>query len=134
MIEHDADRLARKFKRLSTVDGVQRVVSPALFEAAEEALRLVKRRNYGFVDRSRKLRKSIRLEQARDFLGRYTTSVQLVAATAYAFWVEWKKRTIDKRPGPPYYLTRAWQLKARRMARRAGELVGVELARELRRR
>ena len=133
MIRHDADRLARKFKRLSTRDGVQRVVSPALFEAAEEAFRLAKRRNWGFTDRTGRLRRSIRLEQARDFRGRFTTSVQLVARTPYAFWVEWKQRTRDRRPGPPYAIVRAWRLKARRTARRAARLVGVNLRREFRR-
>ena len=119
MIRHDAYRAAARFRRLGQSDElVQRIVSPALMEAADEAFKIARRNRFGFVNRTGRLRRSLRIEQARDARGRFATSIQLVASTPYAAFVEFKARSRDRRPGPPYWLARAFRLARNRIRRR----------------
>lgn len=119
MVTHDAYRVAARLRQLAGSDElVQRIVSPALHDAMQEAYGIALRSNFGFVNRTHRLRRSLRIEQARDVRGRYSVSVQLVASTPYAAYVEYKRRTRDKRAGPPYWLERAFHLAESRMRAR----------------
>ena len=107
----------RTLRRLRGTD-LQRITSETLISGAEEVVKTARRRNWGFTDRTGRLRRSLRVEQARNVRGRFTQGVQLVARTPYAYWVEWKRRTRDRRPGPPYWLNRAIIVAQRRVRRK----------------
>ena len=129
MIRHDAHRLAAKFKRMRTRNGLQRITTAPLLDGAEDVLRFVKRRNYGFKNRTGRLRRSMRIEQARDRRGRYATGYQIVMRAPYAAFVEFVKRTLDKREGPPYVLG---SKKVRALLRRVGRKVVRDMRTNLR--
>ena len=119
--------------KLARMQNVQRIASPAVRDALSEAEKTAKRSGFGFVNRTGRLRGSLRIEQARDVRGRYATAWQLVAGTPYAAYVEWKRRTRDRRPGPPYWLHRAVMLARRRIERRLTRNMKRELGKEARR-
>ncbi len=108
-------KLRKKYRGMANV---ARLASPAVKDSLGEALKTAKRRNFGFKDRTRRLRQSLRVEQARDVRGRFATAYQLVANRRYAGYVELKPRTKDRRPGPPYWLARAVALARGRIERR----------------
>ena len=112
--------------------GLQRITSETLIAGAEEVVKTARRRNWGFTDRTGRLRRSLRIEQARDVRGRFRRGLQLTAKTPYAYWVEWKKRTRDRRPGPPYWLNRALFVARRRVRRKMREAARQALVREWR--
>ena len=88
--------LNRKFRVLQGTR-LQRITSETVTAGAEEVLRVARRNNFGFINRTGRLRRSLRIEQARDVRGRFASGVHLVARTPYAFWVEFKRRTRDRR-------------------------------------
>ena len=107
-------RLART---LQAMEDNQRITSPAARRTVRRAWKIARRRGYGFRDRTGLLRRSLRIEQARDRKGRFETGWQLVASTRYAAFVEFRRRTRDRRPGPPYWLGRAFAQVRKRMPR-----------------
>ena len=113
---------------------IQRIASQTVTEGIEEVYRTARRAGFGFVNRTGRLRRSLRIEQARDVRGRFATGKQLTARTPYAYWVEWKRRTRDRRPGPPYWLSRALQVARRKVARRMRRTARQGIEREWRRR
>ena len=115
----------RLIRTLQGMDDNQRITSPAARKTVMRAWRVARRRGYGFRDRTGLLRRSLRVEQARDRRGRFQTGWQLVASTRYAAFVEYRQRTRDLRPGPPYWLNRAFGQVRSRLPR--------ELAQEVRR-
>ena len=124
--------LNRKFRVLRGT-GLQRITSETVTEGAEEVLRVARRNRFGFTNRTGRLRRSLRIEQARDERGRFKSGVQLIAKTPYAYWVEFKRRTKDRRPGPPYWLGRALRIARRRAERRMRDTAAREITREWRR-
>ena len=100
-------RLARKLQRMKDV---RRISGPAVERAIKPVWRIARRRGFGFRDRTGLLRRSLRIERARTRIGRFAVGWQLVASTKYAHWVEYRRRTRDRRPGPPYWLHRAMQV------------------------
>ena len=106
-------RLARKLQRMKDI---QRIHGPAVERAIKPVWRVARRRGFGFRDRTGLLRRSLRIERARTRIGRFAVGWQLVASTKYARFVEFRQRTRDRRPGPPYWLNRALGI-ARRKAR-----------------
>ena len=117
------------FRRLSGRP-LQRIQSESMTDAIGLAYRYARRNNVGFVNRKGWLRASLRIEQSRDRLGRFATAVQLVAGTYYARWVEHKPRTIDQRPGPPYWFGFVGRRVRDRVIRRTGRLIARNVQRE----
>ena len=112
----DAKRMELAFRYMART-GVQRVARNVAKDVADEGLKLAKRPGLGFVDRTGRLRASVRLEQARDVRGRFRSGYALVARTAYAGYVEYRRRTRDRRRGPPYFIGEVMR-RLRRLARR----------------
>lgn len=128
-----ADELSDKLNKMYSRRGLNRIAAGPVRDSLRLAYFQANTRNWGFTDRTGDLRASLRMEQARDVAGRFATAWALVAATPYARFVEWKARTIDGRPGPPYWLNRAIELKRALIERRLAEGVETTLAKEARR-
>ena len=126
--------LRTKLRRMYSRRGLNRITSEPLENAIDIAHKQASRRNWGFTDRTHALRASLEVEQVRDERGRYQTGVQLVASTPYARFVEWKRRSRDRRPGPPYWLNRAFALAQRRMMREIRRELTRNIGREARKR
>lgn len=123
--------LVRKMQRMQNV---RRIASPAGKVAVNRAWKIARRNNFGFRNRTGLLRRTLRIEQARTPRGRFATAWQLVAGTSYAAFVEFKRRTRDRRPGPPYWINRAFRIARRRMQRDLARRLEKDIAREARRR
>lgn len=125
--------MSRKLRQLGSRRGANRIASPIAEAAVVEAYKVAKRRNFGFTDRTGRLRRSLRVEQARTSEGRYASGWQLVAAAPYARFVEFRRRTRDRRKGPPYWIGRAFELARRRMTRAGAQAGRTAVVREARR-
>lgn len=89
--------------------GATTLLSPAVAASRAGAIKakgLAERLDYGFTDRTGKLRASVRILQVRDAGGRFGSGFTLESDVFYAPFVEFKPRTIDKRLGPPYWFGR----------------------------
>ena len=123
------DRLNKRLRRLET-RGTQRIARDVNNAVIDEVEKTARRSNFGFVDRTGRLRASLRREQSRDARGRFVSGVALVARAPYARYVEFKRRTRDRRPGPPYWLGEAVRRAMSRVERRATSKARSALARE----
>lgn len=127
----DLERINRSIRYFERT-GTQRIAEDVADEVLGEVEQLARRRGFGFIDRTGRLRRSLRIEQSRDVRGRFTFGKALVAKTPYAAYVERRKRTRDKRRGPPYWLGEAVRrvlARANQKVKQAGER---SLAREVR--
>ena len=75
----------------------KRIATAAARAGAQKAFELASRRGFGFDDRTGRLRSSLTIEQARDSRGRFTAGFELVSRVRYAPYVEFKRRTRDRR-------------------------------------
>ena len=114
----DARKLERSLRYMER-KGTQRIAENVAQDLAEEAFKIADDPTVGFVNRTGRLRASLRIEQARDVRGRFKSGKALVASTPYAAWVEFRARTIDKRRGPPYWFGEVMRRLRRRAQRRA---------------
>ena len=91
------------YERFDGEDVQQRLATPAIEAGAELFLREAKKPTVGFKNRTHKLRNSLRVITGRGGGGRFISALEVTAQTPYAAFVEHKRRTIDKRRGPPYW-------------------------------
>ena len=110
------------------------VVSAPVKAALTEVKREAERRGFGFTDRTGRLRRSLRMEQNRDARGRYQTGWTMVTRVPYAVFVELKRRTRDRRPGPPYWLAPATRRALARVRRTLRREISRGIAKVARRR
>lgn len=125
--------LVRKFDRMGSRSRLSRMAARPLAEAARVALRVARRRGFGFTDRSGRLRQSIGLVRTQVAEGRHVTTARLVATAPYARYVEWRPRTRDARPGPPFLLHRAMRIARQRVVRTLHRELRESIEREARR-
>ena len=110
--------LGREFRTLATED---RITRPTLERGAEDFVRRILRPNWGFTDRTKRLRLSVNHFTQRE--GGNVTSLIITAGARnergqeYGGFVERKRRTRDGRPGPPYWFGRAWRNAQKQVAR-----------------
>lgn len=97
---------AKELRRTLSGANVHGVVVAASRAGAIKAKGLAERPGFGFTDRTGRLRRSVRIEQARDQRGRFTAAFRLTSNVYYAPFVEHKRRTRDRRRGPPYWYGR----------------------------
>ena len=114
-------------RRLARLRDPAKLVGPTARKALRSTQKRATRRGFGFADRTGKLRRSTRIVQER--LGRYRTAWKLVSDADYAINVETAKRTRDGRPGPPFWMGRAWRATARRLPRTIAAGVAKVIAR-----
>ena len=105
-------------------------VRAALMEVEREA----EKPGRGFKDRTGRLRRSLRIRQLRQARGRWTTGWELVSLVRYAVFVEHRRRTRDRRPGPPYWLEPAVRRALTRVRRTLRRDVRRGIAKSTRRR
>ena len=114
-LDYDVEFIKRRLRLVVQHDAV---VSHPTKRALEVVKREAEVHDFGFTDRTRRLRRSLLLKQRRDQRGRFVHGWQLLTHVPYAVFVEYRQRTRDKRPGPPYWLARAAERARKRMVRR----------------
>ena len=127
--------LARKFRRMA-FQSSKRITTPSLERGAEDFIKLILRPNWGFTDRTKKLRLSVDHEPLRE--GGKQVGLRVVAGRdavndrgqRYAGFVERRQRTRDSRPGPPYWFGRAWRIVQKRVARKVNREVTRRVAQQ----
>lgn len=131
--------LVRKFRRMAA-QSKRTITTPSLERGADMFINLVRRPNWGFFDRTHRLRQSVKVERLRE--DGKLVGVSVIAGDSianargeeYAGFVERKPRTVDSRPGPPYWFGRAWRIVRRRVTRLVNKEVEKRVAKQGRRR
>ena len=112
--------MRRTFRTLAA-QTERRITTPTLERGAEDFVRRLLRPDWGFTDRTKRLRLSVDHEVVRE--GGNVTSLTVTAGARnrrgqpYGLFVERKPRTRDTRPGPPYWFGRAWRNAQKKVAR-----------------
>ena len=117
--------------------GAGRLSTDALEEAYKPLEQKLRRKRYGFTDRSGALRRSLKVEKDRRSSTKtglkITANAKNKRGEAYAAAVEYKRRTKNRRPGPPYWLGRAIATTRKAIEKRLAKATEKALARTARR-
>ena len=124
---HGAKEVAATFRRLASTRVRRRIVQPGLREGAGLVVQKAQQPGFGFTDETGRLRRSLRIEQARDARGRFASGIAIVTRVRYANIVEWARRPRGRRAGPPYWLHRALELQRPKVFRAIARSVAERL-------
>ena len=105
-------------------------IERAVEDAAKPFVKQARTGNYGFTDRTNRLRNSLRTTFQR--IGKNKHVYRVFTKVPYAQSVEWALRFRDTRPGPPYWLNRAWNTMQKTVQKRFAKNMKKTLKRSIR--